>query len=162
MRQLGQPHRITFQPFRHIMRRGLPLQCRVHGQHHFVDPACGDAGNQAIDIQILWPHPVQRGQATAQHMITPRKQTRFIKRPKIGHVLHHAQRAVVAARIGTNRTRVDGINVSALTAGRKPRRYRLQRRQQRQQRGFALLHQVQHRSPRRSRPQSRQAGKRLG
>ena len=102
MGQLGQADREMFEPLGQIMGGRLPLQRRVHRQHHFIDTALFQPPDQRIDRQILRPHPFQRGQATAQHMEAAGKKARLVERPQIGDILHDAQRTRVAARIGSD------------------------------------------------------------
>src|SRR3546814_7677366 len=53
------------------------------------------------------------------------------------------------------------VDIAANAAGDEPFGHRLERREQWRERALALLHQVQHRAPRRARAEPRQAGELL-
>src|SRR3546814_4629253 len=86
---------------------------------------------------------------------------RTFERPKIGDVLDHAERAIVATRIGANAARVGRVDVAADRTGREPLVDRLQRGTQRFERGGALLEEVEDSAPGRPRAKPGKAGKRL-
>ena len=69
---------------------------------------------------------------------------------------------VVAARVGADRARILGIEIAAGRTGREVGGDRLQRGEQRLQRPLALLHQMQHRAPRRARAEAGEPRQRLG
>ena len=50
---------MAFQTLREIMGGGLPLQGRVHRQHHLVDAPVGHAGDQRIDGEIFRSYSLQ-------------------------------------------------------------------------------------------------------
>jgi len=68
----------------------------------------------------------------------------------------------VAARVAANAARVAGVDIAAGRAGGELFRNILKRCEQGLQRRLALLHQVQHRPPRRAGSKARQAGQGLG
>lgn len=129
MRQLGQANGELFQPFGQIMGRCLPLKRCVHRQHHFVNAAFGNAADQSVDVQILWPDTVQCGQASAQNMIFARKKPRAVKRPQVRYILHHANGPDVAARVDANATWIASVDIATGTANNEPLLHILQRTQ---------------------------------
>src|SRR3546814_7752422 len=86
---------------------------------------------------------------------------RTFERPKIGDVLDHAERAIVATRIGANAARVGRVHVAADRTGREPLVDRLQRGTQRFERGGALLEEAEDSAPGRPRAKPGGAGKGL-
>ena len=85
------------------------------------------------------------------------KQSRAVECPQIRHFLDHAQLPRNAARVGADRARVLRVDIAADGAGNEPLGHRLQRCEQGREAALALLHQVQHRPPRRSRAKAGQA-----
>src|SRR3546814_16947654 len=73
-------------------------------------------------------------------------------------LLDDAQAARVAARVGADRAGVPRVDIATDAAGDKPLRHRLERGEQRREGALALLHQVQHRAPRRARPEAGEPG----
>jgi hypothetical protein len=123
-------------------------------------PPLRDPLDQAADGQVFGPHPFERGEPPAQHVIAPGEQPRAVERPEVRHVLHHAQRARIAARIGADAARIAGIDIAAGPHSTSPSRTASERLEQLHQRGLAPLDQPQHRAPRRARAEPRQAGQR--
>ncbi|KAI1691745.1 hypothetical protein DdX_21674 [Ditylenchus destructor] len=122
MGKLGEAHRAPLQPLGDVMRGGLAFERGVHRQHYLIDPARGDAGDEAVDRQILGPHPVQRGELAAQHMEAAGEQARALERPQVRHLLDHAELALVAAGIGADGAWVRGVDIAAgRTADAAPR-----------------------------------------
>ena len=68
---------------------------------------------------------------------------------------------LLAARVGADRAGVVRVDIAADAAGDEPFGHRLERGEQRHERRLALLHQVQNRTPRRTRAEARQAGELL-
>ena len=94
------------------MRGGLTLERGVHRQHHLVDAAGGDTRRTSWSmVRSSGRTPVQRGQSAAEHVIAAGEQPRPVERPKIGDLLDHAQRLLVAARIAAD---AHGSEVSTL------------------------------------------------
>ena len=143
------------------MGGGLPFQRGVHRQHDLVDPASGNAPHELVDGEILRADPVERRQSSAKHMISAREESRSIQCPKIRDFFDNAQHLLVAARIAADRTGIGRVDIAANRAGGKFFGDVLERREQRLKRGLALLHQVQHRAPRRTRAEARQTRQRL-
>ena len=129
MRQLGQANGELFQQFGQIMGRCLPLKRCVHRQHHLVNAAFGNAADQSVDVQILWPDTIQCGQAPAQNMIFAWKKPRPVERPQVGHILHNANGPDVAARVDANATWVAGVDIATGAANQQPLLNLLQRTQ---------------------------------
>jgi hypothetical protein len=125
-------------------------------------PPCFDPVEQAGDGQVFGPHAFERGEPPAQHVIAPGEQPRAVERPEVGHVLDHAQRSRIAARIGADAARIGGIDIAAGPAFDQPLAHRFERLEQLHQRGLAPLDQPQHRAPRRARAKPRQARQRGG
>ena len=113
MGKLRDAHGKSFKTLGNIVRRGLPFERRIHGQHDFVDAAFLDPAQELVDGQVFRPHPVERRQPAAKHMITAVEQPGTIQRPEVRHFLHHAERTRIAARIGADAARVGGIDVAA-------------------------------------------------
>ncbi len=90
------------------------------------------------------------------------EQPRTVERPEVGDFLDHAQRPLVAARIGTDAARVDGVDIAAGRTGGEVARHPVERDEQRVERGLALLDQMQHRTARGTGAETGKAGKRLG
>ena len=151
MGQLGQADGVIFEPFGKIMRGSLPIQRGIHRQHNLVDAANRHSRYQAVDIEIFGPNAVQGRQPPTEHMIFTRKQPRPVERPQVRHILDHADRADVTARIDANAARISGVDIAAGIAYDQPLLDIIERAQQRLQHGLALLHQMQHHAPRRTR-----------
>jgi len=83
------------------------------------------------------------------------------ERPQVRHLLDDAQRPRIAARVGADRAGIVGVDIAADGAGDEPFGHRLQRREQRHERRLALLHQMQHRAPRRPRAEPGETGELL-
>ncbi len=113
MRELGDADGIGLDPPGDVVRGGLAFERGVHREDDLVDPARGDAADEAVDAQVLGPHAVERREAAAEDMEAPRKQPRAIERPEIGDFLDDAQRARIAARIGADRARINGVDIAA-------------------------------------------------
>jgi hypothetical protein len=64
-----------FKPLSQIMRRGLPLKRSIHGEHNLVNAAHGDPADQTVDVQILWPNAIKRGQTATKDMVFPGEKT---------------------------------------------------------------------------------------
>lgn len=158
VRELRQAHRIGFEPVGDVMRRRLPLKRGIHGEHHFIHPAFGYAGNQTVDCQILRTHPVECRQTPTQHVEPPRKQTRALECPQVGNFLDHSDRPVVAARIGADAAGIGCVDVPARGAFGEPLVDAFERTEQWHQRAFAFFEQMQHRASRRPRAQAGQPG----
>jgi hypothetical protein len=114
-------------------------------------PPCETRSSSGPIGQVFGPHPFERGEPPAQHVIAPGEQPRPVERPEVGHVLDHAQRARIAARIGADAARI-GVSTLPQVGIRPAARDRLQRVEQLHQRPVAPLDQPQHRAPRRARP----------
>ncbi len=79
------------------------------------------------------------------------KETAAFKCPKIGDFFHHAQQALVAARVAADRTGIGGVEIAARRTGAEVRGNLLERGKQRFERAFAFFHQMEHGAPRRTR-----------
>ena len=82
---------------------------------------------------------------------------RAVERPEVGHVLHHAERARIAARIGADPARVAGIDIAAGGTFDQAFAHHVERLEQGHQRSLAPLDQPQHRAPGRAGAKPRQA-----
>ena len=85
-------------------------------------------------------------------METAGEQAALVERPQVRHILDHTERTGIAARIGTDATRIAGVDIAADMAGDQMFVHRFQRAQQRRERRIPLLEQMEHRPPRRTRP----------
>ena len=95
--------------------------------------------------------PSSADKPPAEHVKAPGKQPRAVERPQVGDLLDHAQQALVAARVGADRAGVGWCRHCRRSRTRQFAATCCSAREQRLQRGLALLHQVQHRAPRRAR-----------
>src|SRR3546814_4605435 len=84
-------------------------------------------------------------------MIFAGEETRLVERPKVGDFLDDAQAARIEARVGADGAGIMRVDIAANTTGDEPFGHRLERLEQWRERALALLHQVQHRAPRRPR-----------
>ena len=98
------------------MRGGLALDGGVNRQNNFAHVFVGGPVDQLGDGQIFGPHTLDRRQRAAQHMIEPLPCPCPFQRPEIAHLLDDADDGAVAARIGTQGARIDGIDIAAMAA----------------------------------------------
>lgn len=118
--ELGNANREALQPLRNVMCGGLPFESGIHRKNNFVDPPVGNAGHKRGNCQIFGTDAFQCRQASAQNLIPPVEQSRAIQRPQVCHFLYHADRTLVAARIGTDAARVARIDIAAGIAFHQP------------------------------------------
>ena len=99
---------------------------------------------------------LQRRQPPAEHMILPGN-SRDLRRPQVET---SRRRTATAHRggVGADRAGIMRVDIAADGTGDEPFGHRLQRREQRCEAALALLHQMQHRPPRRPRAGPREPG----
>ncbi len=96
------------------MRRRLAIHGRIEGEDHFPDAFARDTVDQAGDAEIFGADFVQCRKRAAKDVIATTKGVTAFERPKVGHVLHHADFAIGAGRIGADRA---DVAVGDITAG---------------------------------------------
>src|SRR5689334_758770 len=94
-------------------------------------------------------------------MIATGEQSRAVEGPEVGHLLHHAQRPFLAARVLADRAGIRRVDIAADRAGRELVGDVAERGEQRLERRLTLLHQMKHGTPRRAGTEPRQPRKRL-
>ena len=89
-----------------IARRRFALDIRIGGQNDLVDILLADAGQQLADADILRPDALHRGDGAVQHVIAALEIAHALHGGHVARVAYHADHAVVAALIGTDRAGV--------------------------------------------------------
>ena len=69
------------------------------------------------DGEVIGPDTVERRQGAAKHVITPVDDGGALKRPKVAHLLHHADEGGVARLVAAQRARAMRIDIAACLAG---------------------------------------------
>ncbi len=149
------------EPVHDVMRGGLALDGGVDRQNDFAHAACGDAGDQLIDAEIVRADAIERRQRAAEHVVAGVQDVGALQRPQVGDVLDHDDQPVVAARIGADGAGVGGIDVAAGRADHDRLHRHVHGLGQRHQQFVLLLDQMQRGAAGRARPQARQLGKKL-
>src|SRR3984893_1506006 len=142
-----------------IMRGGLALDRGIERQDELLTGL--EAPDQALDVEILGPHPVERRQGSAEHVVTASEGSGAFQCPEISKVFDDADRPIVALRVAADRAGQDGIEIAANWAGP----HRLGRlgecRCERLEQALPPLEEVQRRAPRRARAEPRKLGEEL-
>src|SRR6185437_11932585 len=97
----------------------------------------------------------------AEHMVLHRADAGALQRPEVAHVLDHDQDAAVAARIGADAAGRARIDIAADLAHPHRLDRTIERRGQRDHQLVLFLDELQHRAPRRARPEAGQAREEL-
>src|SRR5690606_12256181 len=101
---------------------------------------------------VFRAHSVERGKASAKHMIAAVEQFRPVQRPEIGDLFYNAKAARVAPLIRADAARIAGIDVPTHLAFDQRFTDSSERIDELHERGFPPLHQPQHRPARRTWP----------
>jgi methionyl-tRNA formyltransferase len=152
----------AFDPFRQIMSGRLPLQRGVHRQDDLVDIARFDAGDERVDGKVFGTDAFERGEAAAKNVKAAREQAGALQGPKVGDFLYHAERSLVAAEVGADRTRIGSVDIAAGRTGFESFIDGFQGGAQRTKRRLALLEQVEHGTARRTGAEAGKTRQRLG
>jgi len=108
---------------------------------------------EARDVEVVGPDAVERREHATQHVEARLGGAGALERPEVADILDHDDHRGVAPRVGADRAGIAGVEVAAGAAGHHALRGLAHRAGERQQQLVALLHQRQHRAPRRARPQ---------
>ena len=119
MRQLAETDGKSFKTLGNIMGGGLTFERGVHGENDLVDAPGRDAADQAVDGEVFRTDAIEGGETSAEDVVAAGEETRAVERPEVGDLFHHAQRLVVAARVGADRAGVGRVDIAAYRAGRK-------------------------------------------
>ena len=99
-----------------VMGGCLPFHRRIDGDDELANAAGAHTVDQALDVQVLGPDPVERRQRAPQHVIGSVHRTRPLQRPEIRHIFHHDDDRLVAPVVGADGAGVYRIDVAAAGA----------------------------------------------
>ena len=130
----------------------LAIHRSIQRQNHLAHAFIGHPRGEPWDAQFIRPHRIQRRKCAAQNVIAPFEGLTPLHRPKIGHILDHANLASGAGGVGADRADVGSANIAAHRAVAGIQRHRGHGLGQRRHQLPALFQQRQHRAAGRARP----------
>jgi hypothetical protein len=103
-----------------IPGRRVAFRGRVRGQDHLVHAALLDPVQEPPDRELFWADPVEGGEAAVQDVVKPVVGAGLLDGAQVLRLLHDADHAALAPRVGADRARVRDGHVVAHRAGGEP------------------------------------------